>query len=186
METLGMDVINLLRKLGIKEADFLGLSLGGAVVQEIMAQNPKMVRSVILANTVSAFPTCFTRETVKELQRALDSLTDNEFIEAVCKRGLYNKSLVNEAMEGFKIRRDTYIQTAKATVGANYLPTIMLFRKPILIITASHDTVTPSQNALVTYMFNPFARVKYLSNCGHLSNIDKSEEFNEAVLDFLL
>jgi 3-oxoadipate enol-lactonase len=185
MRNLGLDIINLLESLDIKEADFLGLSLGGAVVKEIASIKPNIVRSMILANTASVFPTFITKSTVEELQNALEWLTDDDFIKGICMRGLYDKTLLEEAREGFKLRRDTYIETAKATVGVNYLPTIMFFRKPILIITSSHDTVTPSQNAMLTYMFNPFAKFKYISNCGHLSNIDKPEEFNRTVLNFL-
>jgi pimeloyl-ACP methyl ester carboxylesterase len=164
----------------------MGHSLGGAVVQQIMRKYPHLMLSAILANTTSVFPKCIVNHTIGELEETLDFLTDEQYIEAICERGLYNKGLIQEAKKGFKLRRDTYIQSAKATVGANFLPTIMFFRKPILIIASSHDVVTPSQNAFLTYMFNPFARVKYISKSGHLSNVDNKEEFNETVLDFLL
>ncbi|MFS0905790.1 alpha/beta fold hydrolase [Priestia aryabhattai] len=180
------DIIRLLLSKGINEAIFLGHSLGGAVVQQIMTDYPHLVKSAILANTTSVFPKFIVSHTVGEIEETLDFVTDEQFIEAVCHRGLYNKDLVGEAVQGFKMRRDTYIQSAKATVGANFLPTIMFFRKPILIIASSHDVVTPSSNAFLTYMFNPFARVKYISKSGHLSNVDNKEEFNKTVLDFLL
>lgn len=186
MKSFARDIARLLHSKGIEKANFLGHSLGGAVAQQMAIDYPNMVKSLILANTTSYFPDCIVSNTVKELDKALRNSTDEQFIDGICQRGLYNKDLAIRARESFKLRRDTYIQTARATIGLNFLPTILLFRKPLLLISSSHDVVTPSQNAFFTYMFNPFAKVKHISNCGHLANLDKAEEFNQAVIDFLL
>ncbi len=185
IETSADDVITLLDKLGIEQAHFLGHSLGGAIVQQIMVLRPDLFKSMILANTTSIFPRYIVEQTVGHLETNLGRVTDFGFMRAVCERGLYNEEFIDEAMNGFKMRRDTYIQVAKDTIGKNFLPYIMFFRKPILLISSSHDIVTPPQNKLMTFMFNPFARTRYMSNCGHLSNIDKRDEFNRIILDFI-
>jgi pimeloyl-ACP methyl ester carboxylesterase len=186
LEQSALDAIELVeKKLGIKQAHFLGHSLGGAVVQKIMVLRPDLIKSIILANTTSIFPRFIVEQTVGHLESNLSRVSDFGFVRAVCERGLYNTDLATEAMNGFKMRRDTYMQIVKDTIGQNFLPYIMLFRKPILLISSSHDIVTPSPNALMTFMFNPFARTRYMSNCGHLSNIDKRDEFNRIIVDFI-
>lgn len=180
------DVVGLLRSLGISQAHFCGLSLGGAIVQEAMNWYPSLVQSAILANTTSIFPTYFTSMTVSELGHSLSALSDEEFIHGICSRGLYNKHLIDEATNGFKLNRHTYIKTSQGTVGKNYLPTIAMFRKPMMIITSSHDVVVPAQTSLITSVFKPTAKIVYLENCGHLSYLDRSEDFNNAILSFLL
>lgn len=183
--TLMEDVIGLLRHLGIEEAHFCGLSLGGAIVQEIMKWYPSFVLSTILANTTSIFPTYITSMTVRELGHTLAALDDDAFIEGICNRGLYNKHLIDEAKEGFNINRHTYLKISQSTVGKNYLPTIAMFNKPLMIITSSKDVVVPPQTSLLTYAFKPCATLKYFENCGHLSYIDRSDDFNEAIYSFL-
>ena len=179
------DIKELMNRLGIKKAHFLGLSLGGAIVQQFMRDYPQMMLSAILANTVSYFPTYITCNTVTELDKALEIASDEEFIVNICNRGLVNKDLIPEALKGFKLRRETYIETARATVGANYLTTIAWFRKPLLLICSSDDVVTPYYNTLATYMFNSFASIEFLKDCGHLSYLDKKDEFNRIVTNFL-
>lgn len=190
MKTFSQDVINLLHKLKIKKASFCGLSLGGIVVQEILKRKPSIVDSIILSNTVSIIPQMLGNMTVRERTNKLNNMSDEEYIKSVsmnCLFDSHNERLVNEmCSDFFKMNRNTYIDSMKAPLGVNYASTLMFNMKPTLIIGSVNDKVTPYVNALTTKMMLPFAKMKTFNNCGHVPNIEKSEEFNNTVMKFLI
>lgn len=57
MEQLGDDVLALLDRLDVDRAYFVGLSIGGAIVQSIMLQHPHRVAGATLISTATAFGT---------------------------------------------------------------------------------------------------------------------------------
>lgn len=189
ISTFAQDTINLLHKLNIHKAHFVGLSLGGIVVQEILRQKPNIVESVILSNTASIIPYTLGSMVVNERQRKLQIMTDKEYIREVAKGCLYdkhNEKLIDEMIVNFfKLNRNTYLEAAKAPLGVNYTSTLMFNAKPTLIMGSLNDNVTPYINTLIMKMFSPFAKLKTFNFCGHASNVEKADEFNESVMEFL-
>lgn len=49
-ELMAGDTLELLRQLGVRQADFFGYSLGGAVAQEIAVRHPERVRKLVVAS----------------------------------------------------------------------------------------------------------------------------------------
>jgi pimeloyl-ACP methyl ester carboxylesterase len=56
---------------------------------------------------------------------------------------------------------------------------------PTLILTGSEDVLIPPENAKVMAQRIPDARMISIDDGGHLFLIEQSEQFNEAVIDFL-
>ncbi len=50
---LGQDALNILDTLGIEKADFIGLSLGGAVGEWLLSHAPRRIGKAVLANTAA-------------------------------------------------------------------------------------------------------------------------------------
>jgi pimeloyl-ACP methyl ester carboxylesterase len=59
IENFAADIIGLLNELKVETAHFIGLSMGGAVVQEIYRQAPNLCRSLMLVSTFHYFPKPF-------------------------------------------------------------------------------------------------------------------------------
>lgn len=51
IEEMAEDAGNFIRALGLDQVDILGFSLGGFVAQELVLQNPQLIRRIILAGT---------------------------------------------------------------------------------------------------------------------------------------
>lgn len=182
------DIIELIHKLNIDSIHICGLSLGGIVAQEILKQESSIVKSIILANTVSVMPSYIVSNIVRKAETVLNTVSDYEYIRGIAKAGIYDKEndeLLTRAIDSFRINRNTYMDAAKSGIGVNYLPMLMTDIVPKLIIGATHDEVTPLINAYTTYFYAKNAKLKVINSCGHLSNIEKSEEFNSILLDFL-
>jgi pimeloyl-ACP methyl ester carboxylesterase len=57
---------------------------------------------------------------------------------------------------------------------------------PTLIIWGRNDHIIPFEYQLLEYLEIPNANAKIINECGHVPFVEKPNEFNETVLDFLL
>jgi pimeloyl-ACP methyl ester carboxylesterase len=177
------DIIELLEHLKIRSAFFCGLSLGGIVAQELYRQRPEMVRGLILSNTTSYVPSILGNRIVSESRKLLQKGEDT-LVDYIVTRGLYDSKYKEEAKKAFHIR-DTYLESAKASLGVNYFFILPTIKKPVLLIGSTHDKVTPSINLFMMGVFLRRAKTALLKDAGHLSNIEKKDLFNKYVSDFV-
>lgn len=183
VKNFASDVIELLEHLKIRSAFFCGLSLGGIVAQELYRQRPEMVRGLILSNTTSYVPSILGQRILTESRKLLQE-GEETLVDHIVTRGLYDSKYKEEAKKAFHIR-DTYLESAKASLGVNYFFILPTIKKPVLLIGSTHDKVTPSINLYMMGIFLRRARTALLKNTGHLSNIEKKDLFNKYVSDFV-
>ena len=55
----------------------------------------------------------------------------------------------------------------------------------VLVVTGDSDIVVPSQNSRNLAEAIPNARLKTINGTGHMAFVEKADEFNRIVLDFL-
>ncbi|MFA1509878.1 alpha/beta fold hydrolase [Priestia aryabhattai] len=189
LQTMAADIIDLLDSLHIKEANFLGLSLGGIVTQQILHSYPRYVKSTILSNTASILPYWVGKYTVDQRMDKLGNMDDEDYEYLAtknCLHGYYPDSYIHKISNMFlDVNREAYMQAASAPLGINYTNTLIHNSKPMLVIGSIFDKVTPYINTLTTYTLARHAKLKTFYNSGHIPNIEEPEEFNNAVLEFL-
>lgn len=183
IKNFALDVIELLEYLNIPSAFICGLSLGGIVAQELYKQRPDLVKGLILSNTTSYVPVTLANKIVNDTSKLLKK-SEQELVEHIVNRGLYDTIYKDEAMKAFHIR-DTYLESAKAPIGINYFSILPSIRKPVLLIGSTHDKVTPSVNIYIMKALIRQAKSAILKNTGHLSNIEQKDLFNKHVTDFI-
>jgi len=178
------DTLSLLDNLGIGQAIFCGISMGGIIAQEIHRQAKDRVKGLILVNTVSYIPFVFGGHELKKRVKALESRSDEEYIRDTVERCLFDKKHTEEAVKGFKIHRNTYMDAAKTCSSVNYLGMLPFVKVPTLIITGKHDVVTPPECAIQTMLSIPGSKLRILDN-GHLSNLESKDTFNQLIREFI-
>lgn len=186
------DVAALLERLQMGPAHILGISLGGLVAQQLAMDHTAIVRSLVLINTfpglwpppVEVFHTLLRRRGSvlhpRDMAAAAAEVADALFPSpnlALLKEWTERRIAANDP--------DAYFRSTLAV--ARFRPGRRLdrVRCPTLIIAGEADRVVPRvyQERLRRRMSH--AQFVSIPDSGHASNIDHSDEVNEAVLRFL-
>jgi pimeloyl-ACP methyl ester carboxylesterase len=182
MENYAKDIIELLKKLNITSASFVGLSLGGLITMEIFKQNPDLIEKIILSNTTYRIPQLIGNKIVNASERYLKT-SKELLIDKITNKSMHSKKYIDETRKSFYIS-DQYLSAARATVGCDYTEILTQIDKPTLIIGSYFDVTTPIFNVWTLKYLISHAKVKLL-NTGHLSNLECPEEFNKAIGEFI-
>jgi 3-oxoadipate enol-lactonase len=190
LDRLGRDVLELMDALAIGRAHFLGLSLGGFVGQWLGIHAPERIDRLVLANTSSYLGQDAPWDTLiadvlqaPDMTRTAGEFLANWFPAQMLKSG----SPLVEPFRAMLLATDRRgVAGAWAAVrDADLRRTIALIPRPTLVIAGRDDTVTAASHGEHIAATIPGARLVVLPAV-HLSNVERPEEFMQAVLDFLL
>jgi 3-oxoadipate enol-lactonase len=186
---LGRDVIELMERLGIGRAHFLGLSLGGFVGQWLGVHARERIDRLILSNTAAYLgPATVWDKAIAEVLAAPDmKATAETFL-----RNWFPKAMIEENGPVVRDFREMLLHTSRqglagcwaAVRDSDMRRTIALISSPTLVIAGQFDTVTSLGLGEEMASTIPGARLKILPAV-HLSNIEFPEEFLAEVIAFL-
>jgi 3-oxoadipate enol-lactonase len=181
------DIVRLLDQLGISKAHILGFSMGGMVAQEIYQIHPEKVKSLILANTLFYVPKWLKKLLLRSNQKYISNLTIEKFQLGATSRCLYekNETAVQRVMPIWSEHLDGFLSGLHACLEINYWKTLKTIKVPTLIISCQQDKICPAFNQKIMHILIPISKMYTIKNAGHVGKIEKPEEFNGAVLNFL-
>lgn len=185
---MARDVVRLLRSLGVERAHILGLSLGGMVAQQIALDAPLVVASLVLADTLCGVPPEFADVTREALQFII-----RNSMATVAQTRITNafSDAVDPVMRGFLIDRiagndkPAYVRAAHAAFAFSVCNRLSEVSAPTLVLVGEEDRVTPPLLSEDIAARIPGARLARIAAAGHISNLERPQEFNRVVLDFL-
>ncbi|MDT7602934.1 MAG: hypothetical protein QOF61_931 [Acidobacteriota bacterium] len=193
MEEMARDVAALLDELGVKRPVLGGLSMGGYVALAFYRLFPRRVRALILADTR---PQADTEEAkVAREDNAQRALKDGMTViaDAMLPKLLAHTTHMKEPERVERVRE--MILTTSPAGAAQALrgmaqrrdQTDMLknILQPTLIVVGSEDQITPPQDAELMRREIGGSRLEVIEGAGHVSNVERPEEFNAALLKFL-
>ena len=193
MEVFADDVAGLLDALAIKQAVIGGLSMGGYAAFAFYRKYAERVAALILADTRpdpdteegkrgryemaeiarSSGPSAIADKMIPKLLAPATQQTKLEIVERVRKIIEGNRSEgIARALIGLAERADSNDLLEKISC-------------PTLIIVGSEDGITPVSEAEKMSRVIAGARLATIAGAGHLSNLERPDEFNRAVGDFL-
>lgn len=186
-------LLRLLDVEGIEAAHILGHSIGGMVAQAFAARHPARVRSLILSATSPAFGRPdgdWQREFVRQRLAPLEAgKTMADLAEATIE-GLVGPQTPKTAREFAQscvaqIPVAAFAAAIRLIVTFDGRPDLAKIGCPTLLLAGEHDTNAPA--AMMAKMAAKIAGARFavLAGCGHLANIEESDAFDAAVLDFL-
>ena len=191
MSQFSADLALLLMRIDARPAHVLGLSLGGAVAQQLAVDFPELVRSLILVNTLPRFVTAHWRQRLQGLRRfanlyfhGMDRVAEDvagRLFPLLEQAPLRHEAVTRLANNDLQAYRATLWAVARFDV--TFL--LDLITCPVLVISGDRDTTLPlgPKRALAEGL--PFGRLQIIPNSGHATPVDQPEPFNRAVLDFL-
>ena len=177
------------RVLGLVEGEFVpvGVSMGGYLAFELWRRAPERIRALVLANTRATPDTPEAREARDETIRVL-----GESGKAVFWSGLAAKLVArNASVEG--LDRIVLEQPITGLVSAlealrdrpDSRPTLATILVPVLVIAGEEDELIPVSEAEAMAAELPNARLVRVPGAGHLTPLERPEEFNRMLVEFL-
>ena len=193
MAEMARDVAALLDELEIARAVIGGLSLGGYVALEFARLFPQRARALILADTKANADTAEARAGREKhaqliLAAGMAAMVEDFLPKMVVPR-VFTKQpeVVAQIREMILDAKPQGAAAAQRGMAArrnhlDYLPQITV---PTLIIVGSEDIPTPVTESELMHAALPDSRLIVFQGAGHLTNLDRPEEFNAALMKFL-
>jgi 3-oxoadipate enol-lactonase len=179
MRTLATDVMALIKHLGIEQAHFCGVSMGGMIALEIFVRYGLRVQSLILGDTTAFFPPPRARQ---ELLAHFDNLNMGEWgpwlTPRLLRRGAPEEMRREVAHMLAANRRTPYRQGLIATFDADYRWVLPQIEVPTLILVGEEDQATPFAYAKYLHKNIKHSVFQVISQAGHCANLENSGEFN--------
>ncbi len=193
MNRMAEDVAQLMDHLEITRAVVCGLSMGGYVALAFYKQFPSRVRALILADTRAQADTAEAKQT--RAQQAEKALAEGMagIADAMLPK-LLTPETVSKRPDIVKRVRDMMLKTkpegaAGALLGMaerdDQTELLSKISAKTLIVVGAEDALTPAADSEKMHRAIPGSRLVVLENAGHVSNLERTEQFNEALIDFL-
>ena len=193
MSRMADDVASLMDALEIERAVIGGLSMGGYVALAFARMFPARVRALVLADTRAQADTEEGKQT--RSQQAEKALSEGMagIADAMLPK-LLTPETVSKRPELVKRVRDMMLKTkpegaAAALLGmaerddqTDFISSILV---PTLIIVGREDAITPVADSEKMHSLIEGSRLVVIENAGHVSNLEQTEQFNDALLGFL-
>ncbi len=193
MNEMAQDVAQLMDHLEITQAAIGGLSMGGYVALAFYKQFPSRVRALVLADTRAQADSEEAKQTrAQQAKKALDEGMAGIADSMLPK--LLTPETVSKHPEIVKRVRDMMLKTKPEGAAAalrgmaerddqtDLLPKISV---PSLILVGAEDAITPVADSEKMHQAIAGSRLVVLENAGHVSNLERTEQFNNALLEFL-
>jgi pimeloyl-ACP methyl ester carboxylesterase len=184
--------------LGYDKVDLLGFSLGGFISQEIMLQEPSLVRKAILAGTgpaggkgIKDVQKLTYRYIFKSLYTFKDAKTFMFF-----NRNASGKKAAKEFLSRLKERRENRdekmkisnfkLQLKAITAWGEQTPEdLSAIKQPVLIVNGDNDIMVPIGNSIDLSKRIPDSKIITYKDAGHGGIFQYHETFVKDVLKFL-
>jgi 3-oxoadipate enol-lactonase len=207
MDVFADDIKGLMDFLGIEKTNIAGWSLGGMIVQNFLLKYPEKIKKVILINTNYGFPdedgplVYKNMRLEEEKQKKIDHVKAwwdgarsgyyikfRKEMEANPSKKWYGlwsaEDMIETSIIDSPTAEDIEMQ-ASALKTHDTFDRLKTIKSPTLIITASHDRLTPKSSMEEIHNEIPNSKFIVIEKAGHSSPLEKAPEVNQAIIDFL-
>jgi 3-oxoadipate enol-lactonase len=171
----------------------VGHSIGGMIVQQLLANNPRIASAVVLAQTSPAFGKADGDWQKAFIGARLGPLDRGETLVSLAPSLVRELVGDNPDPGGMELARDcmaavpeaTYRATMLALMGFDLRSSLKNIEVPTLLLSGSRDNNAPAPMMAKMASYIPSAKYVELDGVGHLANLERPEAFNAALDDFL-
>lgn len=187
MGTLVRDAERLMDHLGVTNAVFVGLSIGGMTAQGLAAKRLDLVRALVLSNTAARIA---TREIWAQRIADVEVGGVEALADATMSRWFTSAFRTTEEFRFWRnmmVRTPTegYIGCCHAIAGTDFYTTTAALRLPTLGIAGSDDGSTPPDLVRETTNLVPGSQFHLIRKAGHLPCVENPDEYARVLTEFI-
>jgi 3-oxoadipate enol-lactonase len=190
MRLFASDAKALLDHLGIESVCVVGISLGGMIAFQLAVDEPAAVDGLVIVNAVPEFKPRSIGQRIHAVQRfvIVRVLGMRSMARVLAPRlfpGPSHARLRQQFIERWSANdRRAYLASMQAIVGWGVAERIAEITAPTLFVAAEHDyTPVALKSSYAEKM--PNARLEVIANSRHATPIERPDEFNRLVDEFL-
>jgi 3-oxoadipate enol-lactonase len=191
MDMLADDAHGLMRALGIRNAHFAGLSMGGMIGQALTLRHPELVASLTIADSASRWPAeaigLFAERAATALRSGMAPLVDATLARWFTPE--FHKSDLNAvARVGDMILHTPvagYVGCSEAIPRINMTERLREITCPMLVMVGDRDPGTPVAMSRQIHDNAPGSELVIIEHAAHLSNVEQPVAFNQTLRRFL-
>ena len=180
-------ILGAMRALGAPRAHICGLSLGGVVAIAMHALDPDACAALILADSFASHPDgrgIYDRSVAATLAGTMRMLAEARVDVLLAQPA--NPAVRTEVIETMAaIDPEAYVVGAEAVWLARQEERAAAIRCPTLVLCGAEDRVTPPALSIALMKSIPGASYEPIERAGHLSNLERPEDFNTLVGAFV-
>lgn len=191
LDDLADDAVALMDALNIDKVHWLGLSMGGMIGQSLGLRHRDRLLSLTLCDTMAVLPAGAAGLWQERINTAREKGME-ALVQATMERW-FTPAYLEQEPPGVKLVRQYFLATpvegyagsCSAIMKLNYLERLNTIETPTLIIVGAEDMGTPVAASEAMHERIAGSRLVVIPSASHFSNVEQSEAFNKAVLDFL-
>ncbi|MFD3503296.1 alpha/beta fold hydrolase [Streptomyces sp. NPDC058678] len=189
-EQFAEDIEALLDDLKVETFVLAGLSMGGQIAMDGCRRFGERVRGLVLADT---FPAAETPEGVRTRNAMADRLLREGmrgYAEEVLEKMVAPYASPEVKAHVHRMMTSAPPQGAAAALRAragrpDYRELLTRVTVPALVVVGSDDAYTPVSDAEAMHAALPDSTLRVIERAAHMPNLERPEEFNGALGDFL-
>jgi 3-oxoadipate enol-lactonase len=184
---------DFLREVGAIKPIIVGHSIGGMIVQQLLAQTSDIAGAVVLAQTSPAFGKPDGDWQKAFIDARLGPLDRGETLLSLAPSLVKELAGDDPDVSGMEVARDcmasvpeaTYRATMRALMGFDLRHALKSIAIPTLVLSGSKDNNAPAPMMAKMASYIPQAKYVEFEGVGHLANLERPLAFNAAVDQFL-
>ncbi len=187
------DVNGLLEHLGLAQATFVGLSMGGYILFALYRQKPALFQSLVLADTRATADTPEAKATRLSMAQIAYRRGASAIADLMVPKLISPASLTDRPDLRDRLREIITGNQVSGIVGdlmamedrPDSTPLLPTLSVPTLVLVGEEDVASPPQEVEGMAQQIPGSTFRRIPRAGHLSNMENPGAFNEAILSFL-
>ncbi|AYO53697.1 3-oxoadipate enol-lactonase [Acinetobacter wuhouensis] len=188
IDQLGQDVVNLLDHLNIQKADFCGISMGGVTGQWLAIHHSARFNHMIVCNTAAKIgqEQAWLDRAKLVREQGLKPIAETAALRWFTERFIQSQSTIVESMSNDLAAgsAEGYASCCEALAKADLREDLKSISVPVLVIAGQQDPVTTVADG--QFMVDRIANAELFEiDASHISNVEKPQEFNQALEKFL-
>jgi 3-oxoadipate enol-lactonase len=184
---------DFLQQIGAIKPVIVGHSIGGMIVQQLLAKSPRIAGSVVLAQTSPAFGKPDGDWQRNFIDARLGPLDRGETLVTLAPSLVKELAGDDPDPRGMDLARDcmaavppaTYRATMLALMGFDLRAALKNIAVPTLVLSGSKDNNAPAPMMAKMASYIPAATYVEIEGVGHLVNLERPKAFNAALDPFL-